>query len=220
MSKKSRYRGPFDKQHGKRAKALLKFPSKHLYHIHWSLPSQLSWWESLFLTCKIFRLLVNTLAANEKYLVLNKDNLSIPIQIELSQKKKLFLIYLPHFWNFDKILIILKQNITLIDFVFPTKLTWQWPFDMIKVLWCRFRHCWGMFTMVLVEGFSQTQLFRHLSDHVFGVRNFGNTKWKTVIFFSKCLKVIVALKNAAKKWGKVFIFEITACELVSLNCLY
>ena len=38
-SKMSNLRGPFDKQHGKRAKALLKSASQHLYHIHWSLPS-------------------------------------------------------------------------------------------------------------------------------------------------------------------------------------
>ena len=33
MSKKSRLRGPFDKQHGKRAQALLKSASQHLYDI-------------------------------------------------------------------------------------------------------------------------------------------------------------------------------------------
>ena len=34
MSKKSRFRGPFDKQHGERAQTLLKSASHHLYHIH------------------------------------------------------------------------------------------------------------------------------------------------------------------------------------------
>ena len=33
---------------------------------------------------------VNTLAADEKYLVLNRDNLTIPIQMQLSQKQKNF----------------------------------------------------------------------------------------------------------------------------------
>ena len=33
MSKKSRFRGPFGKQHVKRAQALLKSASEHLYHI-------------------------------------------------------------------------------------------------------------------------------------------------------------------------------------------
>ena len=88
MSKKSCFRGPFDKQHGKRAQALLKSASQHLYHIHRSLPRKLSWKKSLLLTCKILGLLVNTLAADEKYPVLNRDNLTIPIQMQLSQKQK------------------------------------------------------------------------------------------------------------------------------------
>ena len=90
MSKKSRFTGPFDKQHGKRSQGLLKYGWQHLYQIHLSLSSQLSWKKSLLLTCKILVLLVNTLAANEKYPVLNRDNLTIPIQMQLSQKQKTF----------------------------------------------------------------------------------------------------------------------------------
>ena len=88
MFKKSYFRGPFDKQHGKRAQALLKSASQHHYHIHRSLLNKLSWKKSLLLTCKILGLLVNTLAADEKYLVLHRDNLTIPIQMQLSHKQK------------------------------------------------------------------------------------------------------------------------------------
>ena len=42
-------------------------------------------------------LLVNTLAADEKYIVLNRENLTIPIQMQLSEKKKRFLNFLLHF---------------------------------------------------------------------------------------------------------------------------
>ena len=90
MCKKCRFRGPQDKQYGKRTQELLKFASQHLYDIHWLLPSQLSWKRSLLMTCKILVLLVNTLASNEKYPVLNRDNLTIPIQMQLSQKPKTF----------------------------------------------------------------------------------------------------------------------------------
>ena len=90
MSKKSRFRESFDKQHGKRTQALLKSASLHLCDIPWSLLSQLSWKTSLLLTCQILGLLVNTLSANEKYSVLNRDNLTIPSQMQLSQKKKSF----------------------------------------------------------------------------------------------------------------------------------
>ena len=90
MSKKSYWRGTLEKQDGKRVHALLKCPSQHLYHIHWSLPTQLSWKKSLLLTCKVLGLLLNTLAPNEKYPVLNRDNLTIQIQMQLSQKQKSF----------------------------------------------------------------------------------------------------------------------------------
>ena len=69
---------------------LLKSASDHFYHIQWSLPSQLIWKKFLLLTCQILGLLVNTLATEEKYPVLNRDNLTIPIQMQLSQKQKTF----------------------------------------------------------------------------------------------------------------------------------
>ena len=90
MSKKSCFRGPFDKQHRKRAQALLKSALHNLYHIHRSLPRKLSRKNSLFETCKVLGLLVNTLAANEKYLFLHRNNLTIPIQMQLSEKQKTF----------------------------------------------------------------------------------------------------------------------------------
>ena len=90
MSKTARFRGPFDKQHGKRGQALLKSTLQHLDDIHRSLPRKLSWKKSLLLTCQILGLVVNTLAADEKYPVLNRDNLTIPIQMQLSQKHKTF----------------------------------------------------------------------------------------------------------------------------------
>ena len=42
-------------------------------------------------------MLVNTLAVDEKYPVLNKDNLAIPIQMQLSQKQKTFYHFLATF---------------------------------------------------------------------------------------------------------------------------
>ena len=83
-------REPFDKQHGKPAQAPSKSASQHLYQIHWSLPSQLSWKKSLLLTCEMLGMLVNTMAADETYLILNRDNLTIPVQMKLSRKKKTF----------------------------------------------------------------------------------------------------------------------------------
>ena len=42
------------------------------------------------MTCQILALLVNTLARDKKYPVLNRDNLRIRIKIQLSERKKTF----------------------------------------------------------------------------------------------------------------------------------
>ena len=100
MSKKPRLTEPFDKQHGKRAQALLKSTSQQLYHNHSLLPSQLSWKLCLSLTCQILGLLFNTLRLDKMYPVLNRDNLTIPIQMQLSQKHKTFAQTLDQFLKF------------------------------------------------------------------------------------------------------------------------
>ena len=92
MSKKSLFLGCFDKQYGKRVQTLMKLASQQLYHIYWWLARKVCSKKSLLLTCQILGLLVNTLATDEKYPVLNRDNLTIPIQMQLSEKQKTFSI--------------------------------------------------------------------------------------------------------------------------------
>ena len=101
MSKKSHLRGCFDKQYGLRAKTLLKSESQHLFRIHWSLVRKLSSRKSLLLTCQILGPPVNTLAADERYPVLNRDDLSVGIQIQLSQKQKTFSQFFAAFIKFS-----------------------------------------------------------------------------------------------------------------------
>ena len=97
MCKKSHSRGPFEKHHGKCGPALLKPPSQQLYHINWSLATKLCSKKSFLLTCQNLAPIINTLAADEKYPVLNRDNLMIPIQIQLSEKQKTFTQFLAAF---------------------------------------------------------------------------------------------------------------------------
>ena len=93
--------------------------------------------------------------------------------------------------------------------------------NIIKMLPCRFQQCLGKFSMLLVEGFSETGLFRHLSDYVFGVRKFVNTKSMSVILFFKIFIINCGFQKCSKKIEqKVFVSAIIASELVSLNCLY
>ena len=52
------------------------------YHIFWSQWRQLRWEKSLIAICKILRLLVNRFTAEEKYSLLNRDNLTQPINMQ------------------------------------------------------------------------------------------------------------------------------------------
>ena len=68
---------------------------------------------------KILRLFVNTLAVDEKHYLLNRDNLTQPIQIQLSQKQKRFsefiFAFLKSILNFQH----LSKKMTLIADVYP-----------------------------------------------------------------------------------------------------
>ena len=70
------------------------------FTIYWSQPSWKSWKKFLLLTWKILVLLVNTLAANENYPVINTGNLTIPIEMQLSQKRNTFSRFLLEFLKF------------------------------------------------------------------------------------------------------------------------
>ena len=73
MSRKLCFRGTLDRQHGK-------------------------WVERVHLVIQIFlRLFVNTLTVNDKHFPFNRDNLTQPIQMQLSQKQRTSLDFFSHF---------------------------------------------------------------------------------------------------------------------------
>ena len=90
MSKKFCFWRPLEKQNGRRAEALLKSESQHLYHTYWSVGKQLSWKKYLLVICKILGLFVNTLTADHKFSLLNGDKWMQPIQMHLSKTQKAF----------------------------------------------------------------------------------------------------------------------------------
>ena len=49
----------------------------------------------------------------------------------------------------------------------------------------------------------ELDIFTHLSDYVFRVRNFENTKSMRVTFFWKMVKIKSRLQKCSKNWGKV-----------------
>ena len=59
----------------------------------------MTWKKSPLLTSQILRLLVSTLAADEKYPVLNRDTLTILIQMQLSEKQKALSQFSPAFFK-------------------------------------------------------------------------------------------------------------------------
>ena len=97
MSKKSSFRLPFQKEHGKRVSTLFKFERQNLYHIYWSTRTQFSSEKSLLVTCKSLRLFVNTMSAVDKCSLPKTDNLMQSIHIQLSQKVKIFSQFFPAF---------------------------------------------------------------------------------------------------------------------------
>ena len=184
ISKKLRFREPIHKQHGKLVQTLFKSTPHHLYHFYWLLPRKLSCKKSTLLACQILGLLVNTLAADGKYSALNRENLTVPIEMQWSQKEKTFSEF---FSAFSK---LLSQDLACRkDRLFTIQLPWQWSINMMKVLWCIFQQCFSPFTMLLVEGASETGHFRHLFNHIFGVHNFTYAKATSVIFFFKMFKI-------------------------------
>ena len=97
MSKKSRFRLPFQKEHGKRVSTLSKFERQNLYHIYWSTRRPFSCKKSLLGICKSLRLFVNTISAVDKCSLPNTDNSMQPIHIQLSQKLQTFSQLFPAF---------------------------------------------------------------------------------------------------------------------------
>ena len=73
----------------------------------------------MLVLCKILRLFVNTLTDDDKYSLLNRDNLTQPIQILLSQKQKTFSQFFSAFFKSTLNFEHFQKKMTLIADVFP-----------------------------------------------------------------------------------------------------
>ena len=99
MSRKSRFRRSFDKQHGKRFKSLSKSAPEHFYHIYGSMWRQLSWKQLFWVIWKILGLFFNTLTAGDNCSLLNRDNFNaINSDAIIEETKKCFWSFLCIFW--------------------------------------------------------------------------------------------------------------------------
>ena len=78
---------------------------------------------------------------------------------------------------------------------------------MIKVLPCWFRKCLGPFRMLTLERYSETRLFRHLSNHVCCSLIFlKHINYEIHIFLSKCSIFDVKFRNEVKTSEIFFCF--------------
>ena len=62
---------------------------------------------------------INTLTTDEKYSVPKKDNLTQPIQMQLSKKQNVFLNLFLDSSNLDQIFNILKKMMIIIAYIVP-----------------------------------------------------------------------------------------------------
>ena len=90
LSKKCRFRKCFESQLVKASQILAKSPWEHFYHVFSSLWGKLIWETSPLVLGEVLGVFVNKLTAEGKSPLPNWQNLPLPIQIQLSKKRKTF----------------------------------------------------------------------------------------------------------------------------------
>ena len=81
--------------------------------------------------CKALLVFVNTLTADDKYSLLNRDNLTQPIRMILSQKQKAFSQFFPAFSKFKLNFENFQKKMTIIADLFPNICT---PENVVRSL--------------------------------------------------------------------------------------
>ena len=126
--KKSTFRGLFEKQHVN------------------SL-TLLSWKKSVSVTWKVLKMFINILTTNEKYSLLNRNNLRQQIQVQFSKKEKTFSEFISEFLkcrlNFERF----RTKMTFVADVFPKLRT---PKNIVNQISKKSQHvtgtknCWNL----------------------------------------------------------------------------
>ena len=109
LSKRQRFRAWFDSEHVKPSQILAKSPWEHFYHVFSSFSGKLIWKMVLLVLCQIFGVFVKSLTGDGKYPAQDFQYLQLPIQMQLSQKRKtfseffvLFLEFTSNFKHFER----------------------------------------------------------------------------------------------------------------------
>ena len=89
LSKRRRFTARFDSQHVKALQTLAKSWRKHFFQVFSSFSEKLICKISPLLLCEIFGVFVNILTGDANYSVQDCENLPLPIQMQLSDKRKI-----------------------------------------------------------------------------------------------------------------------------------
>ena len=81
VSKKRRFRTPFDNQHVKGSQTPVESVRQHFYYKSPSLLAKLVWKMSVLDICEILGGFLNTMAVHDKYSLPNFENFPLPIQM-------------------------------------------------------------------------------------------------------------------------------------------
>ena len=90
LCKKRPFRQSFGRQHVEVSQILAKCPSQHIYHVCSSFWGKLILKLSPLVLGEVLVMFLNTLSADRKYPIEDWENLQLQIQMQLSQKQKLF----------------------------------------------------------------------------------------------------------------------------------
>ena len=90
LSKKRRFRTRSDSQHVKASQILAKSSWERFYHVFSSFSGKLIWKTFALAVGEIWGVFVNTLTADGMYSFPDSENLPLPIQMQLSEKRKTF----------------------------------------------------------------------------------------------------------------------------------
>ena len=113
------FRTSFDSQHVKGSQTLVKSAREHFYQIFSSL-----WWEMILKICPLMKyefseVFVNTLTVMTSILFGNAKIFCVLFKRNYLKNKKVFLTFLFHFWNLQKMLNIFKKRKIVIANVYP-----------------------------------------------------------------------------------------------------
>ena len=109
MSKKCRFRGPCQNEHGKWAKTLFQSGRQHLSHIYWSTWKEFSRKKSLLVICLILGLSTHSPPMTTILFLIGRIYSSI-FRCKYLRNKKRFPNYFVDFKNLDLIFNIFKKK--------------------------------------------------------------------------------------------------------------